>query len=102
VVDAPGTTRDAVEEPAELAGLPVALIDTAGERAPADALEAAAIARAHQTWAAADLRLAVLVGALPPEQQAAALAAAAALAPPVCVAINKDDLLDERARARWR
>lgn len=102
VVDLPGTTRDAVEEPAELAGLPVALIDTAGERDAVDALEAAGIARAHETWAAADLRLAVLDGALAGPDQEHALAAAAALPRPACLAINKDDLLDELARARWR
>ena len=57
-----GTTRDYVSEPAAIDGVPVTVIDTAGVREPADALEAEAITRARRQAAEADLRLLVLDG----------------------------------------
>ena len=44
----PGTTRDLLTEVVDIEGVPVTLVDTAGARlAPADAIEAEGIARAH-------------------------------------------------------
>lgn len=40
VTDAPGTTRDLVEEPLEWKGLPIRAVDTAGIRTPRDPVEA--------------------------------------------------------------
>jgi tRNA modification GTPase len=65
VTAVPGTTRDAVSERVELAGIPVRLIDTAGVRdAPgADAhVERLGIARTHEEIAGADVVLLVLDG----------------------------------------
>jgi tRNA modification GTPase len=42
----PGTTRDAIEECVDLAGVPVRLIDTAGWREPSDEAERAGVERA--------------------------------------------------------
>jgi tRNA modification GTPase len=53
----PGTTRDTVEERALIRGIPVRLIDTAGIRAPADAVEEIGVERARNSIAAADFVL---------------------------------------------
>jgi tRNA modification GTPase len=46
VTDVPGTTRDQIEVPLSLSGIPILLIDTAGLRQTADAVEAIGVARA--------------------------------------------------------
>ncbi|MBV9659259.1 MAG: tRNA uridine-5-carboxymethylaminomethyl(34) synthesis GTPase MnmE [Verrucomicrobia bacterium] len=51
----PGTTRDTIEEFINVRGLPLRLIDTAGLRESADAVERAGIARTRQSLAQADL-----------------------------------------------
>lgn len=53
----PGTTRDALEVPLDLAGVAAVLIDTAGLRETDDPVEAMGIARARARAAAADLVL---------------------------------------------
>ncbi|WP_375466212.1 tRNA uridine-5-carboxymethylaminomethyl(34) synthesis GTPase MnmE, partial [uncultured Methylobacterium sp.] len=53
----PGTTRDAIEVRLDLGGLPVILVDTAGLRETADAVEAEGIARTRRRMEAADLVL---------------------------------------------
>ena len=50
-----GTTRDYLEEEADLAGLPVVLVDTAGLRVTEDPIESEGVARSHDRIAAADL-----------------------------------------------
>ena len=62
VTPRPGTTRDWVTHRTSLDGLSVVLIDTAGHRDPADALEAEAIRRADEQSRRADLRLLVIDG----------------------------------------
>ena len=52
-----GTTRDLVEAPTALGGVPFLLIDTAGLRESEDEIEALGVARARQSLAAADLVL---------------------------------------------
>ena len=52
-----GTTRDLIEVPLDLEGLPVTLIDTAGLRESSDDIESQGIARARQRVAQADLGL---------------------------------------------
>ena len=53
----PGTTRDLIEAPTAIGGLPFLLVDTAGLRDSADAIETAGVARARASLDAADLIL---------------------------------------------
>ena len=53
----PGTTRDTIEEMANLGGYPFRVIDTAGLRETADAVEREGVARARHAAEQADLRL---------------------------------------------
>jgi tRNA modification GTPase len=74
VAATPGTTRDVLEVPLDLAGLPVTLVDTAGLRAAVDDVEAEGVRRARRQAAEADLRLLLVDGgcwpALDPETAA--------------------------------
>ena len=56
----PGTTRDVISETAQIGGLPVRLLDTAGIRATADVIEAEGVGRSWEALADADLILAVV------------------------------------------
>lgn len=62
----PGTTRDVLEVPLDLAGFPVILCDTAGLHRTTDEIEAEGVRRAEARAAAADLRLVVCDGAIWP------------------------------------
>jgi tRNA modification GTPase len=55
VTDIPGTTRDFVEEAADLGGVPCVLIDTAGLRDAQDSVEALGVQRSRAQAASADL-----------------------------------------------
>lgn len=57
VSDLPGTTRDYLEAPLVIAGVPITLIDTAGIRQTQDRLEASGVDLTHQVSASADLRV---------------------------------------------
>ena len=61
----PGTTRDLVSETAEIGGIPVRLIDTAGIRIGQDLVEKLGIERSYEAMADADLVLVVLDGSEP-------------------------------------
>ena len=61
----PGTTRDTIEETANIRGLPVVFIDTAGLREAGDELEAEGIRRSRESLAKAELILHVLDGTEP-------------------------------------
>ena len=56
----PGTTRDTIEETANIRGLPVVFIDTAGLREAGDEIEAEGIRRSRESLAKAELILHVL------------------------------------------
>jgi len=56
----PGTTRDTIEETANIRGLPVVFIDTAGLRDAGDEIEAEGIRRSRESLAKAELILHVL------------------------------------------
>ena len=60
VAPIPGTTRDLVTETADIEGLRLELIDTAGIRDGADEVEIEGVSRARRAWALADLVLVVL------------------------------------------
>ena len=70
VTDIPGTTRDLVEVPVALGGLPFLLTDTAGLRDTADPVETIGVARANAALAGADV---VLWLGLPGEAPAGAV-----------------------------
>jgi tRNA modification GTPase len=53
----PGTTRDTIEETANIRGLPVVFIDTAGLREARDEIEQEGIRRSHETLARAEFIL---------------------------------------------
>lgn len=88
VSETPGTTRDTIEETINLDGIALRLIDTAGVREPADALESAGIARTVRQLEDADLVLDTADSSLPPSPP---LAAGAATAVRLRV-LNKSDL----------
>ena len=63
-----GTTRDRIEAPVVISGIPLLMIDTAGLReATEDAIEAIGIARTGEAIAAADIILWLGVASLAPE-----------------------------------
>jgi tRNA modification GTPase len=57
VTDIAGTTRDSIEVPLSLDGVPVLLVDTAGLRDSEDVVEAIGVARAEGQIARADILL---------------------------------------------
>jgi tRNA modification GTPase len=57
VTDVPGTTRDHIEVPLALGGVPILLTDTAGLRETEDRVEAIGVARANAMVEAADVLL---------------------------------------------
>jgi tRNA modification GTPase len=61
----PGTTRDTIEEAANVRGLPVVFIDTAGLREAADEIEMEGMRRSRGVLAEAELLLHVLDGSEP-------------------------------------
>jgi tRNA modification GTPase len=62
VTPLPGTTRDTIEEPLSLGGIPLRLVDTAGVRETSDLIEAEGVRRAREKIAGADLILFVIDG----------------------------------------
>ena len=56
----PGTTRDTIEETANIRGIPVVFIDTAGLRESSDEIEAEGIRRSRESLARAELVLHVV------------------------------------------
>lgn len=61
----PGTTRDTIEETANVRGLPVVFIDTAGLRDARDEIEAEGVRRSRQTVSQAELIVHVMDGSEP-------------------------------------
>lgn len=84
-----GTTRDSIEEPFSIHGIPVRLVDTAGLRIASGDIEAEGIARAKALIERADVAIEVIDAANP---DAAALATAA-LAGNRIPALNKIDTI---------
>jgi tRNA modification GTPase len=96
VTPIPGTTRDLVTETADMDGLKLELVDTAGVRKTTDQVEIEGVSRARQAWATADLLLVVLDSSQPLEDEDIELLKETVAAPRVVVA-NKSDL-----PAAWR
>jgi tRNA modification GTPase len=91
VTAVPGTTRDLLTERAEIGGLSIALIDTAGVRDTNDVVEQEGVSRARGTLDVADLILVVLDRSRPLAPDDLELLAATRGKPRV-VALNKIDL----------
>lgn len=62
VTDIPGTTRDVIEEVANIGGIPLKIIDTAGIRATDDMVEKIGVEKARSYVDSADLILALFDG----------------------------------------
>jgi tRNA modification GTPase len=94
----PGTTRDTLEEGLDVMGIPVTLIDTAGVRAPGDAVEAEGVRRARAASGEADLVLLVLDASRPVSEDERRMLSMreAREHPPAIVVANKIDLRRER------
>ena len=90
VTPIPGTTRDTLEETANLGGIPVVLIDTAGIHDSADHVERLGVARARQALQGADLALLVLDAMVPVGPSDMAIAALTREKPTIIV-WNKAD-----------
>ena len=65
VTEIPGTTRDLISESANIAGIPVKLMDTAGIRESTDRIESLGIERSREAMADADLTVVVVDGSQP-------------------------------------
>lgn len=65
VTSIPGTTRDIIEAPFQLRGVPIRLIDTAGLRETENVIEQIGITKTEESIAQADLILLVLDGSQP-------------------------------------
>ncbi len=61
-----GTTRDTIEETANIGGFPVVFVDTAGLRESGDTIEAEGIRRSHEAARAADVLLELVDLSSPP------------------------------------
>lgn len=89
-----GTTRDLVEETANIEGVPVVFVDTAGIRATEDVVERIGVERAGKAIAAADAILFVLDGTAPFTEEDADIARQISRdsSAPIWVVVNKCDL----------
>lgn len=98
-----GTTRDVIAETANISGIPVTLLDTAGIADTADVVEQLGIARSRDALSTAAAVVLVLDGSTPPTEDdrtvaelvAQRLPSGAGQHPPVLIAINKRDLPDQ-------
>lgn len=91
VSPAPGTTRDTIEETANLRGLPVVFVDTAGLRETGEAVEQEGIRRSQAALRTAELVVVVLDRSAPREPEDDRLLAEVAARRHVVV-LNKSDL----------
>lgn len=87
VTDVPGTTRDTVEDTCVLGGALLRLVDTAGIRESADAVERLGVERSREAMASAQLILAVLDASRPFTAEDREIAERASV-----LVLNKSDL----------
>ncbi len=103
VAPQPGTTRDFIEETAEIAGLPVRLTDTAGLRTPRDEVEKEGIAFLWEKLEGADAVI-LLIDASSPISAEDFEIIDKIPGKPVLIALNKSDLpsrVDEHSLAAF-
>lgn len=92
VTPIPGTTRDTLEETANLGGVPVVLTDTAGIVESADPIERLGVERSRRAVALADLLLLVVDGLTSPDDDDHAIVALTSGRRTI-LAVNKIDLI---------
>ncbi len=92
VTATPGTTRDLVAENANLGGIPLRFVDTAGIREAADEAEKIGVEKSLESLAEADLRLWVLDASADWREEDAAWVRKACAAGATIVVLNKSDL----------
>ena len=92
VTEIPGTTRDLVTESASIGGIPLHLVDTAGIRTTADAVEKIGVERTHQAMADSDLRLLVVDASQDWTEEDSELLHKTRRMGPMLVVANKADL----------
>ncbi len=95
VSDTPGTTRDSIEEPLDLNGIPVILVDTAGIRITEDSIEKAGIERTTRAIRESDLTLFIVDSTIPFEEPEEKILELIGEAPYIKV-FNKIDLTEKR------
>ena len=95
----PGTTRDVIEAPLDLGGIPAVLADTAGLRSTADEIEQEGVRRAHARGGEADLIHAVFAADSAPDAESRALVEAQ---PDALVVASKCDLVPAPDRIAGR
>ena len=96
-----GTTRDTLEESADIHGIPVRFIDTAGIRAQtSDEVERMGIARSRDVAASADLALVLVDSASPINTEDDAVRAARGTAPSILVCTKTDLPADPQTAAQ--
>jgi tRNA modification GTPase len=111
----PGTTRDTIEEPCDLGGLPAVLVDTAGlGHDPASAADVESLRRTQRALRSSDIAVLVVDGSRPPDARDEAAHRAlressAADRRPVLTVLSKADLppsgaggTSDTAGAPWR
>jgi tRNA modification GTPase len=96
VTPVPGTTRDTLEETANLDGIPVVLVDTAGMTESDDPVERLGVERSRSALAGADLALLVLDSQQPVSDEDRQIAELTYEKPTLLV-WNKADLLARQA-----
>lgn len=98
----PGTTRDRIEEFAQIAGVAVKLVDTAGLRETHDEVERIGVDLARGAFRAANAALYVLdAAAAIAEEDAAHVDDLLSLDIPVVLVLNKADLIPAPAPPAW-
>jgi tRNA modification GTPase len=91
VTDTPGTTRDVIAESANLDGIPLRILDTAGVRDSADPVERLGVSRTLEALVEADLVLFVVDGSFPLSDEDRRVHASVQRLPHLVIA-NKADL----------
>jgi tRNA modification GTPase len=92
VTATPGTTRDLVAESAQVGGIPLRFVDTAGIREAHDEAERIGVEKSWQAIADSDLRLLVIDGSEPWTDDDSDLLAKVQPLGALLVALNKSDL----------
>lgn len=97
VSEIPGTTRDVIRQAIQIRGVPLHIMDTAGLRESADAVESMGIARARETLHRADLIMLLMDASQGMTAQDEAILAGLPADIPRLLVFNKTDLLDNCA-----